>query len=282
MPQTSTEIIEQLEHDAKMNKLELPSLPDIITHIQQAINDPKMGANHVAKIIQMDPALCARLLSIANSPLYRASLELSDVKQAIQRLGLGVTRSIVTSLVVHNIFNVTSGKLHQRIRALWQHSCRVAAISQVMANITPGIQPDRAMLAGLLHDIGILPILVYADQFVEAELEPALLDEVIEQLRASLGQKVLEKWKLGDDLALVPAAVEDWKRDEQDKADYGDVVQIAHIHSQFGNDNSEVPPLSSLPAFNKLSLAEMGPYAGIELIEQARDEINATVRLLNG
>lgn len=283
MSLSSTDIIMQLEQGAGTKKLELPSLPDIIVLIQQAIDDPEKGINHVARIIQLDPSLSARLLVIANSPLYRANLQLQDLKQAIQRLGLGVTRNIVTSLILHNIFTIASARLHNKIKALWQHSCRVAAISQVIAGLTPGIQPDRAMLAGLLHDIGVLPILIFADQYGEQGISPEVLDEVIEQLSGQLGQKIIQEWKLGKDLSIVPSAIDDWQRDHEGPADYADVVQVAHIHSQFGgNSGKDIPPMSRLPSFNKLSLAKMGPHAGLELIEQAGQEINATIRLLNG
>jgi HD-like signal output (HDOD) protein len=282
MALNATEIIAKLEREANANQLQLPSLPDIIILIQEAIDDPHKGVNHVARIIQLDPTLSARLLTIANSPLYRGDLQLLDLKQAIQRLGLAVTRNIVTSLILHNIFTVSSSQVHNKIKALWQHSCRVAAISQVIASLTPGVQPDRAMLAGLLHDIGVLPVLIYADQFDRAVC-PEVLDEVIAQLQKSLGQKIIGDWKLGDDLTAVPAAIDDWQREHEGPADYADVVQIAHIHSQFGEQRDQaMPPLTSLPAFNKLSLAKMGPHAGLELIEQAREEINATIRLLNG
>ncbi len=283
MSQNIFELIVQIERDAESNKLELPSLPEIIILIQEAVDNPDMGISEVARIIQLDPTLAARLLTIANSPLYGAKLNLFDVRQAIQLLGLAVAKDVVTTLVIHNIFNVSSMRLHTRIRNLWQHSCRVAAISQVMATVTPGLQPDRAMLAGLLHDIGVLPILVYADRFYGDENEAAKLDEVIEQLRGSLGQRILQQWQLGDDICVVPIEIDDWDRDHDGAATYSDIVQVAHVHSQFGlNDRQGTPPLSRMPAFNKLSLAKMGPHAGIELIEQAREEINVTIRLLNG
>jgi HD-like signal output (HDOD) protein len=283
MSQNAAELIARIEDEAEANRLQLPSLPEIILMIREAIDDPNKGVNHVARIIQLDPALSARLLTIANSPLYRGNLQLLDLKQAIQRLGLGVTRNVVTGLIMHNIFNVTSTHLHNKIRALWQHSCRVAAISRVIASLTPKVQPERAMLAGLLHDIGVLPILIYADQCPPGLVSDDVLKDVILQLRKSLGQKIIEDWKLGDDLCQIPVTVDDWSRDHAGPADYDDVVQIAHIHSQFGETTArETPPLTSIPAFNKLSIAKMGPHAGLELIEQAREEINATIRLLNG
>jgi HD-like signal output (HDOD) protein len=283
MSQADAEFIAQLHHDADANALQIPSLPEVVIRVRAAIDDPSVGVVQVAKLIQMDPALAARLLKIANSPLYHQNLELRDLKQAIQRLGLGVTRNIVTSLVMHNVFNIRSDRLHLKIRELWQHSCRVAAISQVLAGITPGLHPDRAMLAGLLHDIGVLPVLVYADKFPGIEASMPRLVEIIAQMRAGLGEKVMQQWQLGDDLNVVPAAAEDWQRDHAGPADYGDLVQVAQLHSYYGmNDMRTLPPLAQVPAFNKLSLAKMGPHAGLEILEQARSEINATIRMLNG
>ena len=283
MLQADAEFIAQLHRDAEANALQIPSLPEVVLRVRAAIDDTRVSVAQVAKLIQLDPALAARLLKIANSPLYHRNLELRDLKQAIQRLGLGVTRNIVTSLVMHNVFNIKSDRLHFKIKELWQHSCRVAAISQVLAGITPGLQPDRAMLAGLLHDIGVLPVLVYADQFPHIEASLPRLDEIVTQMRAGLGQKVLQQWQLGNDLYIVPAAAEDWERDHAGAADYGDLVAVAQLHSFYGMANTKsLPSLAQVPAFNKLSLAKMGPYAGLEVLEQARAEINATIRMLNG
>ena len=282
MSQANSEFIAALHRDVDANAIQIPSLPEVVIRINAAIENPDIGIVEVAKLIQLDPALAARLLKIANSPLYRRNLELRDLKQAIQRLGLRVTRNIVTSLVMHNVFNIQSERLRIKIKELWQHSCRVAALSQVLARITPGLQPDRAMLAGLLHDIGVLPVLVYAEQFSDTKFSLPRLDEIIQQTRVGLGEKVLQQWQLGDDLMVVPAAAEDWQRDHPGKADYGDLVQVAQLHSYFGvADMQSLPPLAEVPAFNKLSLAKMGPYAGIELLDQAKTEINATIRMLN-
>ena len=282
MSQANSEFIAALHRDVDANAIQIPSLPEVVIRVNAAIENPDIGVIEVAKLIQLDPALAARLLKIANSPLYQQNLELRDLKQAIQRLGLRVTRNIVTSLVMHNVFNIQSDRLRFKIKELWQHSCRVAALSQVLARITPGLQPDRAMLAGLLHDIGVLPVLVYADQFTDVESNLPRLDEIIRQTRVDLGEKVLQQWQLGDDLMVVPAAAEDWHRDHPGKADYGDLVQVAQLHSYFGvADMQSVPPLAKVPAFNKLSLVKMGPYAGIELLDQAKAEINATIRMLN-
>lgn len=283
MTQETSVLVEQIRRDADAHCLQIPSLPEVLLQIQAAINDDSKGIAQVSKLIQADPALSARLIKIANSPLYQLGTTAPDVRRAVTRLGLRVTRNIVSCLIMHNIFVVRSNRLHRRIQQLWQHSCRVAAISQSLARLTRGLSPDRCLLAGLLHDIGILPILVYADEFPSLAAEPQQLNEVIKQLRGDLGYHILQQWNVGDDLLVVPTAAEDWMRDHEGVADYGDVVQIAQIHSYFGSaEMNAIPPLTQLPSFNKLSLARLGPHAGIELLEQAQSDINATVRLLMG
>jgi HD-like signal output (HDOD) protein len=283
MAQETSALIDQIMHDVGAQRLQLPSLPEVILQIQEAMEDDRKGLAHVARLIQADPGLCARLIKIANSPLYHNGVQLQDIRRAVARLGLHVTRNLVSCLIMHNVFSVRSLRLRRRMQQLWQHSCRVAAISQVLARLTPGLSPDRSLLAGLLHDIGVLPIFVYADQFPALAAEPQQLDEVIGKLRAYLGQEILAQWKLGEDLLVVPAAAEAWTREHEGPADYGDLIQVAQVHSYFGGtESNDIPPLMQLPAFNKLNMARLGPRVGIELLEQAQADINVTLRLLNG
>jgi len=283
MSQNVAELIVQIERDAESNKLELPSLPDIVIMIRKAACHPETGISEVARIIQGDPILTTRFLKITNSPLYRSTLPFANVDQVIQSLGLDTTQNIIISLILHKIFNVLSIHLHSRIQNLWLHSCRVATISQLMASGSVGLQPDRAMLAGLLHDIGVLPILLYADKFCRDENDVGKLDEIITQLRGSLGQKIIQHWQFDDDINIIPVEIDDMQRNHDGEADYCDLVQVAHVHSLSGmSDRQLIPPLSRMPAFNKLAIAKMGPRAGYELIEQARGDINATIRILNG
>lgn len=283
MAQEVSDLIDKIMHDAGAQRLQMPSLPEVILLIQEAIDDDRKGLPYVARLIQADPGLCARLIKIANSPLYHSGTVIPDIRRAIACLGLRVTRNLVSCLILHNVFNVQSAQMHRRIQDLWQHSCRVAAISQVLARLTPGLQPDRALLAGLLHDIGMLPILVYADQFPTLVQASEQLDTVIAQLRVSLGEQILRQWRLGDDLVIVPEAAEAWAREHDGPADYGDLVQVAQVHSYMGTmTGNTIPVLPQLPAFQKLSLSKLGPHAGIELLEQAQADINVTTRLLNG
>lgn len=276
------QIAKQILKDVESDRLVVPSLPEVITRIRQAINDQKRGTQQIAKLIQLDPGLTARLIQIANSSSHRGDYPIDTCQMAITRLGLRTTRNLVTCLVMHNIFNAESPKLHKRIRTLWKHSCKVAAIAYVLAKVNKGqLDPDKALLAGLIHDIGVLPILHYAADYPELLKNETLFSDLVHDLRGKLGRHILEKWDFDPELLPVPEGAEDWQYSHGDRIDFVDVVIVAQIHSKFGAEKeSEIPVLADLPAFKKMSIAQLGPGASVELLHEAQDEVQAMVQML--
>ncbi len=268
------------EYDA--GRLVVPSLPEVIGRIRESVRDENKGTRQVAKLIQLDPGLTARLIQIANSPGYRNYFPIDSCQMAVTRLGLKMTRNLVTCLVMHNVFNIKSKLLHQRLRNLWRHSCQVAAISFVLAQLHKGrLEPEKALLAGLVHDIGVLPVLHYAVDYPELLANESELDEIISTLRGTLGHKILEKWNFNPDLIGVPEGAEEWLRDSAGPVDYVDLVIVAQVHSYFGGrQGGQIPPLVELPAFNKMTIAQLGPDASVELLHGAQEEIRKMMDIL--
>lgn len=268
------------EHEA--GRLILPSLPEIIVRVREAVNNDEVDLGSVVKLIQVDPSLTARLVQIANSPLYYSRQPVENCLMAVNRLGLTTTRDLVTCLVLNNVFNAENKLLRTKVQALWHHSCHVAAIASTIAKITPNLHEDTALLAGLLHDIGVLPVLHYAADFPDVMASEEKLNYVIQKLRAPLGKQILLEWNFDSALSDVSAEVEDWLRDSGEAADYVDVVIVAHIHSYFGKENkTNLPPLLSTPAFLKLSLNKMGPDASLEVLFEAEQGIRDIMAMLN-
>ena len=271
-----------LRQELEANRLLLPSLPSVVQKIREAVNDERHGSYQLAKLIQMDPNLTARILQIANSPAYRPRQAIDSCQIAISHLGLAATRDLVTCFVLHNAFKATNHTLEQEFTKLWKHSCHVASICYVLAKINPGFQPDKALLAGLIHDIGVLPILHYAEEFPEIIADKDRLHDVIKQLRGWLGKAILQHWHFAENLIDIPEQAENWSRLGKAKPDYADLVIVAQIHSYFGTAEEEHhPSLLEVPAFKKLSLGQMGPESSLELLLEARDEIESVRRLLH-
>ena len=200
---------------------------------------------------------------------------------AVNRPGLKTTRDLVTCLVLNNVFNVENKLLRPKVQEFWQHSCHVAAVALTIAKITPNLHEDTALLAGLLHDIGVLPILHYAAEFPDVIESEEKLNFVIQELRASLGRQILEKWNFDSALSDASSESENWLRDSKAVADYVDIVIVAQIHSFFGKEKgANLPPLLSTPAFLKLGLSKSGPDASLEVLFEAEQGIQGIMTML--
>jgi len=200
----------------------------------------------------------------------------------IARLGSKLVRNLVTSQVMKQMFQATNDMVDQRLRAVWEHSVQVAAISRALASRAPGIEPDQAMLAGLLHDIGILPILYRAEERDELLDTPGLLDHLIETLHTRIGGAILKHWKFPEALVAVAAEHEDLTRDHTGPADLVDVVQVANLQSHIDSDHALSPlsqaDWSKIPAFHQLGL-DVDVHE-IELTDVA-EEIDAVQQLFD-
>ncbi len=137
------------------------------------------------------------------------------------------------------------------------------------------------MLAGLIHDIGNLAILSYADRFQELEHNEQHLLSAITLLRDEIGAMILKKWQFSEDFVLVAREAEHWMRDPTAEADYCDLVIIAQLHSYVGTQQlAELPRLDQIPGFAKLKLGELTPRMSLKILEKAEGELAQAEALL--
>ena len=197
--------VKELIHDLESGELQLPTLPEVALRVRDAVEDEDATANRIAEIIAMDAALSARLIHVANSPLYRGRKEIDRLPMVVSRLGNSLVRSLVTSQVMKQMFQATSDAVDQRLRGVWEHSVQVAAIARALAAQFTKVAPDQAMLAGLLHDIGVLPVLYRAEERDELLEDTDLLDDLIKELHGCIGAAILRHWKFPDSLVAVAA-----------------------------------------------------------------------------
>lgn len=261
--------LEQLKSDIDNNKIILPTLPEVALKVRDAASLESTTAHQLADIVATDTALSARLLQIANSPLYRARHEIENIQIAITRLGNRVIRSLVTSLVMQQMYQPTSQALDQKFRETWEHSISIAAISRALSSMRKSLDPEQAMLAGLIHQIGKLPILTMAENMPELANNEAKLNDYLEALHPQVGKMIMENWEFPEALKKVPSDYVDFYRNPSPEADYVDVVIVAHLQSHVGSDRSEGNiDLSSVPAFAKLGLAPEVELLEIEGISE--------------
>lgn len=273
-----TRLFYQLFQDLMEDRLALPSMPDVAVRVRQAITEREAGAGEVARIIQNDPVVAARLMQAANSSLFAGQQPVDNLTSAIVRLGINNTREVVMAVTMREVFKTRNPLLNKRMVELWMHSSLVAAISAVLARKLPGFTADRALLAGLVHDIGVVPMLAHAGDYPELGRDPALLEATIQEYRGQVGAMILRRWNFPEDMILVPLEAENWQRRHDGGADYADLIIVAQLQSALGGT---LPEPSQVPAFSALGLAALGESAAA-IIDEARGEIAEVQQLLMG
>jgi HD-like signal output (HDOD) protein len=202
------------------------------------------------------------------------------VQMAVSRLGLTMVRNLLISLVMEQMFQATSNRLDKRLHDLWEHSTEIAAASQIIASKHKGVKNDEAMLAGLIHSIGVLPILIKAEEIPELLNDSNLLDDVIEKLHTKIGKAILESWDFPANLVSVASDYNNYDWDSENGPDLVDVVQVAVIQSR-ANTEKAVPTdkLDSIKSFKKLGI-ETGMT--VEELDEDSEEYAEALALFSG
>lgn len=134
----------------------LPALPEVVHRINQKLQDPDSSLDSIAQLIATDPVLTGKIIKISNSALFSTGTrEITNLTIAISRLGLNEIRNIVLS---HSLLSLFDDHLLFDPMGFWKHCLSVAFISQSLARVLKmdmSVQ-NKAYMAGLMHDIGIV------------------------------------------------------------------------------------------------------------------------------
>ena len=190
--------VQQLAAELGQEKLELPAFPDVVGRLQAALTDTSASVKDVVGIISSEPVLSARLLGMANSAAMNpAGRSINNINGAVTRLGFNLVRATAAAYAMGQMRRARELEpIRAELEAVWRSSNEVAAICYVVAKRAFGRQPDEAMLAGLLHQIGRLYILTHTLK-AEPELrdDPAFQD-VLNGWQAQIGGVILAEWGL--------------------------------------------------------------------------------------
>ena len=268
----------QIYEDLNADRLLLPTLPHVAVRIGEAVADENANARTVATLIETDPAIALKIVKAANSARYGGVAHLATVTEAVARLGMHNTQTLVITFALRELFRTGSKSLEKRMFQLWEHSRRIAALAQVLGDKVGGFNSHEALLAGLVHDIGVLAVIGYARDVPEVAEDPSALESSIHSLRTQLSGMILAKWALPAEMITAAKEAENWTRQGPDRADYADLVIAAQVHDGVAGDLD----LASVPSVVRLGLTADDVGEGIELLHDAHEEIAAAKRLLAG
>ncbi len=137
------------------SEAELPAIPETVLRVQNLVADPEVKIRELAGMMHTDPVMAGKVLQVSNSVLFGATRRITDLREAIIRIGLLEARNIVYSLSVLRLFE-SIGFVDQR--AFWKHCMGTAYVAQAICRVcrTGKFVENLAYMAGLMHDIGIM------------------------------------------------------------------------------------------------------------------------------
>lgn len=278
---SNNRFFESFTESYKANKLQLPSLPDVIFKLQEAMKQD-IGVIDAAKIIQTDASIVSKLVQVANSPLYATGIPISNCVDAINRLGLEATRNLTIGIGLKEAFLCKDVKLKKYMHSLWENSLEVSCLSFVLAEQSKTVNPDTALLAGLISDIGIIPLLSFADRFPDQYPDFELLEQAIPHLRGPVGALVMHTLGFSEELSRIPEYAESWYYESGSELTLTDIVILAKLHSYICRRKTKgLPYINSIPAYSKLSDDKLDTDFSLNILGQAKQRIKASMNLLS-
>lgn len=266
---------------ARDGSLAIPSMPGIALRIRRALAKDDCDMGDVAGIVAADPAIAGRLIRIANSAVFGGRGACASVQAALVRMGVHRAQNLVLTLATRELFQSRDRLLNERMLKSWRHAIDMGALCAVLARMTPGLDGDRGLVMGLLHEIGALPVLKLAEAHEDLAQRPALLDEILTALTPELSALVLEQWGFQDDFRTAALNQNNWFRDHEGDADYTDVLVVAHLHGMVRERAfHRLPRIDETPAFARLALGRLSPRLSLEVLDEARGQIQELKALL--
>ena len=165
-------ILNRIAETASGDDLIFPTTTEMALRVQRALDDPDASLDQLARLVQADPLLAARVVAVANSVIYnRSGRSITDVKSAVSRIGLNTLRVLAAAVVVRQMEGMARTGEHRQLAVrLWEHTAHVAALSQVIARRVTRVNPDTAFFAGIIHEVGGFYLISRAADY------PGLLD----------------------------------------------------------------------------------------------------------
>jgi HD-like signal output (HDOD) protein len=187
---------------AERGEITFPTSVNAALRLQLALDDPDCHIEDAIKLVLGEPQLAARTVALANSAAFNRNGDppLTNVRAAVMRVGYRSLQTLVASLVVRQFgARIVDPAIRAKAEQLWTHTAHVAALAQVIARRITFVNPDTAMFAAIVHEVGGFYLLSRADEF------PGLLDEDPEKwaelCEDVVGREVMKKLSVPESVA---------------------------------------------------------------------------------
>jgi HD-like signal output (HDOD) protein len=227
--------VQALAAELSSGKVDLPSFPDIAMRVRQVLSDDNVRPEQVVRVVSSEPALAAKLLQLANSAALNFSGKpVTELRTAVARMGFNMVRSAAIAFAMSQLKKVDALKgLEEPLDALWSRSAAVAAMSHAVARRFSKVNPDTALLAGLLHGIGQLYILTRAAKHPKLFSNEAVYHAIVRDWHSSIAKALLENWEMAEEIVEAVGNYEDITRTHTGPTDLTDVLTVGYLLASY-------------------------------------------------
>ncbi|HTX23261.1 MAG TPA: HDOD domain-containing protein [Steroidobacteraceae bacterium] len=272
--------VQSLAAELSSGKVDLPSFPDIAMRVRKVLADDNVTPEKIVLVVGSEPALAGRLLQIANSAALNFSGKaVRDLRTAVARMGFNMVRSAAIAFAMSQLKKVSALKgLEEPLDALWHRSAAVAAMSHVVARRLSNVNPDTALLAGLLHGVGELYILARANQHRELLCDETAYHAIVRDWHAAIAKALLENWEISEEVVAAVGEFEDYEREHDGSADLTDVLAVAYLIVAYQGQPEIIElNMQGVAACRRMKL-DLDAYR--KLISESADEVLAMQQAL--
>lgn len=248
-----------------------PTCLDAALLVRNTLKDPFANLEKVVQVVGVEPLISSKLLRLSNSISYNPSGKISsDLGTAINRIGFDSVRTISLAVAMDQMLKSRNLSSYQDLaHSAWAHSIHVAAIARVLARRLGRINPEDAMMAGLVHDIGVFYLLYRATEYPEYRNNRKAMLELLSGWHEGIGESLL--FALG-----IPERIVDAVRDHdrllnvETPCTVRDVLYFANLLA--GGDKEWMGDTHDA-ATEELREADRSRY--LDLVKEAEEDIAA-------
>lgn len=248
--------VAELAQEVSRGRVELPSFPDVVARVRNALADEDVSNEQIARIVSSDPGLAARVFALANSAaMNRGGRTITDLKTAVNRIGHNNVRTAAVAFAIAQLRRAAELRhIAKELEGLWQESTMVAALAYALASRARGINADEAMLAGLLHNVGKIYILARAHRHQTLFQDAATINQIMRDWHANVGKAIVDNWGFPEHISEAVGEHENIDR-HAGQPDVTDILTVAVMMSSFfGHDADLELNMQGVKAFWRLEL----------------------------
>ena len=267
--------VQALASELSQGTVDLPSFPDIALRVRKILADDEVSQDQVVRVVGSEPALAARLMQIANSAAINfTGKPITELRTAINRMGHNMVRSAAIAFAMSQLKKVDSLKgLEEPLDSLWRASAAVAAMSHAVAKRYSKINPDTAMLAGLLHGIGKLYILTRSSKHPALFADQVTYNQIVRDWHSAVAKALLENWDMAEEIVAAVNEYEDLERSHTGPVDLTDVLAVGNLLAAFKEHPETIEiNMHDVAACKRMSI-DRATYE--KLIDESESEIDA-------